>query len=409
MKDFIHSRFFLLIIIAFLVKFCVFAIALNYDIGSFNANDQELFNDYKTYYIPQTEDFLNGKLPYWDFWFAYPPLFLYTLAIFSSLSSASWRAAVPLIIFDALTVLMVFIISRKFLSLNKSFYISLIYAFSPLNLLYNDILWLNPPPMTFFILVSTYFTMEKKIIPASLALAVATCFKSMAIFLFPVTLVAVYRALGSKQALNFLLFYVIPSTFFSLPYLLMFPGLYIWSVGLNIGPPNPIPPWYGGIQQTSVAESATSTNIALSPVNLASPILFYGGQTGFHLALYNFLQLLLVVLLLSFYLILLFYVKKTDEKNLLEYSILALLISHVFFPRGIYKYYFTLFTPFLALYIEDWKAAVVFIVFNFVVLGVPRVFTSYLLLAVILWLMIQKVLIKKNAKALKMPMKPHNQ
>ena len=85
--------------------------------------------------------FLNGAHAYnLPIVYNYPPLFLYTLSIFAHLLNYIWSPAIPLVAFDALTALPVYLIAKEFLFKGKAklaFVITLIWIANPINLFYN--------------------------------------------------------------------------------------------------------------------------------------------------------------------------------------------------------------------------------------------------------------------------------
>ena len=97
---------FIILTITLVVKGSVFIIALPYgsDLPPMYP-DLEPYEDFKFLYLKEANNFLAGELPYKDFFHAYPPLFLYLLSSFLFLNIASWLPALPLIIFDILTVI----------------------------------------------------------------------------------------------------------------------------------------------------------------------------------------------------------------------------------------------------------------------------------------------------------------
>src|SRR5579862_4907124 len=80
--------------------------------GGFNPG-LELYRDFYEYYVVQLHDLSLGLLPYRDFAYSYPPLFLYTLYPLYSLGG-QYLASIPIWIADAATAPVVYLIVRRF-------------------------------------------------------------------------------------------------------------------------------------------------------------------------------------------------------------------------------------------------------------------------------------------------------
>jgi hypothetical protein len=122
--------------------------------------DLEAYTDFRDLYLKcLVNPFLLGSPAYnLPIVYNYPPLFLYTLAVFG-LANFAWSPAIPLVLFDALTVLPLYLIAKEFLfsGNNKAaFAVSLIWIVNPINLFYDDFIWLNPGPTTFFLVLGTF-------------------------------------------------------------------------------------------------------------------------------------------------------------------------------------------------------------------------------------------------------------
>jgi 4-amino-4-deoxy-L-arabinose transferase-like glycosyltransferase len=148
-----------LLILNLAIKFTVFA--LSPASSGFQFTDFETWSDYAYAYFPSVLAFKSGFLPYVNFYYPYPPLFLYALTLFSC-PGVSWGSAVPLVLADALTAIPVYLIARRFMSERASFLTSLVFVLAPLNLLYADYVWLNPPLTTLFLMSSLYCFLEAR-------------------------------------------------------------------------------------------------------------------------------------------------------------------------------------------------------------------------------------------------------
>jgi hypothetical protein len=195
--------------------------------GPFN-DGFELYHDFYGYYVSELIELSKGLLPYKDFGYSYPPLFLYSLYPFF-LAGGKYFASIPILLADICTAPMVFLIARRFTSQRISFLAGLSYALSPFFLLYEGYLWYSSQPMTFFILLSLYLLMIEKPVYSSVAFAIAVLFKQETIFILPVYLIWYYKEYGRALykgliTLSSILFAV------SLPFLITSPFDYISAV-----------------------------------------------------------------------------------------------------------------------------------------------------------------------------------
>ena len=171
----------------------------------------EAYTDYRDLYLKcLVNPFLSGSGAYHlPIVYNYPPLFLYMLSVLA-LDTLAWFPAISLVLFDALTLIPVYLIVRDFLfpgNARAAFAISLVWILNPINLFYNDLMWLNPGPTTFFLMVGLYFFLKQKWASSSISLAIATGFKQTAVLIFPVLLVIMWKAYGfTKKSLAFVFF-----------------------------------------------------------------------------------------------------------------------------------------------------------------------------------------------------------
>lgn len=140
--------------------------------------DLEPYQDYKYLYINDVNRFLSGSIPYRDFFYAYPPLLLYTLSLFALFHLPSWGSAIPIVAYDALTVIPIFLIARRLTNGKWASIVALAASLTPMVLWYNTALWLNPPPPTFFMLLSAYLMLTGRSRLAAFTLGLATGYKA---------------------------------------------------------------------------------------------------------------------------------------------------------------------------------------------------------------------------------------
>ena len=194
-----------------------------------------------------------GLLAYRDFYsYKYPPLFLYTLYPFYAAGGAV-AAAIPIVVADAATAVIVYLIVKRFAENRIALAAGLIYAFSPCVLYYEGYLWLSSQPMTFFMLLAVYLLKEKKPMFSVAALAVAVMFKQEALFILPAYLI-LYAKDYKRGVLKGIGLFVAILVVVSLPFLIMTPRAYIYSMNnypafqfISLGAPEPSLPIASGI------------------------------------------------------------------------------------------------------------------------------------------------------------------
>ena len=191
----------------------------------------EIYHDFYAYYAIQLKDLSEGLLPYRDFAYSYPPLFLYTLYPFFSLGYA-YLASIPILLSDALTSVLIYLIARQFGNPRIAFFAGLSYALSPFFLLYEGYLWFSSQPMTFFFLMSIYLLLSKRPIFSFAAFAFAILFKQEVMFVLPLYIILYLRDYRGNFLRGFSTFCGILLVF-SIPFLVLAPGAYVTSLSLR--------------------------------------------------------------------------------------------------------------------------------------------------------------------------------
>lgn len=387
---------------ALIVNFVIFFLSIRTSM-SFSIPNAENWQDYAYAYLPSVQAFKGGYLPYVDFYFAYPPLFLYALTAFSYLGP-SWAPALPSIIAEALTAVPVYLIARRFVSDRGAFLAGLVFVLAPMNLYYADYLWLNPPLTTLFLLVSVYFFLEGRYDLSATTLALSIGFKQTALLALPVLLIFLWRRTSRGRALRYVLLVAAICLVFSVPYLFLSPGRYLVSIfRLPLDYLGGLPQnYYQLIAPTglvSTVNSATFTGYLHSwsnlqavngPVSLILPFFVFfasGAQQAFSDA-----NLGLTVALAVAYLVLLYRAYRKGlvrDETILLYAMCSLLVLFTLDP--LYKYYLVGVTPLLVLVAPGKRGLAAFIGLNLVMLLIPRIVASYVPLVVLLWLSVQNV------------------
>lgn len=187
------------------------------------------WEDYTYAYIPTVQAFRGGYLPYRDFFHAYPPLFLYVLTAFSVIPHF-WSMALPLVVSDALTVFPVYLIARRLSGEREAFLASLLFALAPVNLFFVDLLWLNPPLATLFLLLSVHHLLEGRHDESAITLALSIGFKQTALLALPIILLFLAKKTSRKNVLRYFLMVAALCLAFSVPYIFLEPKRYLYSI-----------------------------------------------------------------------------------------------------------------------------------------------------------------------------------
>ena len=411
----------------------------NISIYSAPLGDAEAYTDYRDLYLRcLVNPFLGGKSAYnLPIVYNYPPLFLYMISGFALLNYV-WTSAIPLVLFDALTVIPLYLIARDYLfkgNTKLAFAVSLIWIFNPINLFYNDLMWLNPAPTTFFVVLSIYLLLKKEWTFSSLSLAVATGLKQTAVLLFPIFLIWMMRTVGSpgKKILAYCVLFVSVLVLISTPYIFQNPQAYFWALQLPIFG---IPP--GG----SATNPTTFTYDLSQPTRITT---FLGliklvNLQSFTVATYNYLNdvfaIAYAIVLLQFGIglrnlknALSYFFRRSPgtprvaqivpsqdvniqpepsskpkwpslfgnsptANELLLYCLTALLLFLSLFGRGDYKYYFAGITPLSIPLFSTKRRAIAFIAFSAALILLPREVTPWM--AILLITMIPSLLQNEN-------------
>jgi 4-amino-4-deoxy-L-arabinose transferase-like glycosyltransferase len=357
----------------------------------------ENWQDYAYAYLTSAHAFTGGHLPYIDFYFAYPPLFLYALAAFSYLGPA-WAAALPSVIAEALTAVPVYLIAKRYINERAAFIASLVLVLAPMNLYYADYLWLNPPLTTLFLLVTVYFFIEGRYDLSAVTLALSIGFKQTALLALPVLLIFLWKKTSSRRTLRYLLVVSAICLVFSVPYLFLSPGLYLFSIFRLPLSSFSLPQNYyqliaptGPVQTINTAtltgyfHSWSNLTDVNGPVSLILPLfvlLASGAQQAFANANLGLTGITVVA-----YLVLLYraYRKKSvEDEAVVLYVLSSLLVLFTF--DSLYKYYFVGVAPLVVLAGPTRRGMLAFLGLNAVLLLIPRIVASYVPLALLVWL-----------------------
>lgn len=386
----------------------------------------EAYTDFRDLYLRcLVTPYLAGNGPYHlgTIVYNYPPLFLYLIAGFAAVWNVVWFAAVPLVLFDILTVIPVYLISREFFfagNARLAFFVSIFWAANPLNLFYNDLMWLNTAPTAFFLILAVYLFLKKEWVFSALSLAVSTGFKQISVIVFPVLLIFLWRATGlSRKLVYYAGCYVGLLVLISTPYVFTDYQNYFWSLnfpifGLPNGASNSPPVFTASLSEPVrittflgflskgmagvVSESYLYLDYALAAVFTAFIVYLIAsslqspdplgadvtGQTkrgGFSRSLGALKQLKLR--------------RNISANEVLVFCLTAFLIFFALFGRGVYKYYFASITPLAIPLFRSRIGMVLFEVISLVLFLAPREVTPWM--AVLLLTLVPTMLYEEQS------------
>lgn len=378
----------------------------------------EAYTDFRDLYMKDlVAPFLSGHDAYQlgTIVYNYPPLFLYLLSLFAEVNLA-WFPAVPLVAFDILTVIPVYLISKRFLfqdSARIAFAVSLIWAANPINLFYNDLMWLNPGPTTFFLLMAVYYFLKKEWYFSAFMLAISTGFKQISVLALPIFLALLWKSrmsakplvdfrvdtgngselrswahsigragryLANRLLLGFtllkpLLYYLATFVGFlvviSLPYLVTEPQNYFYSLQLPI---------LGYPPGTSAGFPTTFSYPLSEPTRLTTflGLLNFANFQGLALTSYRLLDYAFAFAYVGLIIYILLAKVEPSGKNMVILTMAAFLLFFTLYGRGIYKYYFATITPLALPFFGEKRQAIMFEVFSIALILVPRVVTPWM-------------------------------
>jgi len=224
--------------------------------------------------MPQLKYLASGFMLYRDIDTQYPPLFLYSMLPLYNLAGekAAW---IPIVLADALTAPVIYLVVRKFSTEKIALIAGLGYALSPVALVNEGYLWLSSQPMTFLLLLSILLLRRDRPVLSAGTLAIAALFNQEVLFVLPVYLAftaAKFRPSLPKAGGLFAL------TFFGVlsPFLVQAPKavlhhLPFWEP-INIGPSEP--------SRLPTPAASAVVNFGQSCTNTLVPNIYTGTACG---------------------------------------------------------------------------------------------------------------------------------
>lgn len=366
------------------------------------------FSDFRYYYVSWiTAWFENDWYPYQAVppfeanplnAYSYPPIFLYFLISVWRPGMTEFWMAFPMILADAACAGVVYLILKNIIKNEHANGIALfggfLMAVAPINIIYDGIYWLNPGPVTLFTLIAFYFATKSKWWQAFFWLALATLTKQNALFftypMFMAMLGEKIRKKSVKEAIiesimNALIFVFI-ILLLSVPWIFMSPYQYVRHL-LFPGKQ---------IEITIVPYIDPAGNDCVSfPWSLLA-LGFPDWIIGFaSFGTYSMFFMILSSSIISVFMMWRSYNKKSDGIEFYEWIAIYMVFTHIFMPRGVYKFYTAYFVPVILiallgsltnlmskkslLPISLMISATLFLGFNFWLLEIGRLFVPFFL------------------------------
>jgi len=396
-------QLFLILIVSIVVALAISCLSL---LTSMKVSwpNAEAWQDYSLAYVQQADYLKSGFLPYANYFYAYPPPFLYVLTAFSFIPGA-WGTAVPLVAASALMVIPVFLVGKRVFGDRVAVTAAALTIIAPMSLFYSDYLWLNPSLTTLFLVLSIYYVLEGRLDLSALLMALSIGFKQTALFALPIVLIYLSRKTSRRAAQRYLLLVTAIALLYSLPWIIACTKLYLFSFFrvpyqfwastsepngyyFGLGFPGQAPPLTGTYAATlqgieSVWNQFAAPNSA-SSLSLSTAVLLFPSASN---SSYLSAELIMNFVLLFGYLLLLLGVRRLDrfdEPALIRYVMYGLLLLFALYP--IYKYYVVGVIPFLALFSQNRRSVFAFFGFNVALLVVPRIAPPFLVLGLFLWM-----------------------
>ncbi|MHA2111344.1 MAG: ArnT family glycosyltransferase [Candidatus Hodarchaeales archaeon] len=351
-----------------LEKYNLIGLQFSYDFIIPELFTPELYNDYEFWYQAWIDPFLKGVFPYGNInGYEFPPLFIITLATFELIPFLPvWKSAIPIFGSYLLTGILVYLIVRRIKPNHEdsATYAMLIYYLNPITIVYGSFCWFNPGLFVFFVVLAFYILIQKKTLIffdklqitslnlSMIVLGIATMYKQFA-FIFLVPFMMIDYGLRKKR--NFVIkeyyekgiifikgviAYIVPIFIAILPF-----GLVDISAVIDL---TIFQPSIFGLYRTKIVNYSYPVNFDTFFVVFGFPDLV----TDFIGVLIIFWVPIIISTLLIYYYIWREVIKEEEFsfKNLILWLVILILCIHLFYPRGVFKFYLLLVTPFFGIY-----------------------------------------------------------
>lgn len=319
----------------------------------------EGYVDFSWYYLPYVDNFAEGWNPYEGeataiyfpermSGYVYGPLYIVWISIgkiFFGLDAAT-SVLVSNVIFDSLTSVMVYILSKRVTGNGIALILGFIHTIAPISLFYANIYGLNTPQMTFFAVLYLWFYLEHHDSLGFIILVLGFLTKQFPLLFAMPALMFMVRRYGWLRGFAFLVEFILWSLIFSMPFIVLSPVAYIIKLFLASRAPSSVPTKEFLEENGGIAPNLVSSAVAFEDYSLAqelhllvdTQLLFVGGLFFISYTAFSAYRIL-------------------EERPYLYYRFAALFyfFAHGSIGRGIYKYYTPFLIPFLILALAPYR------------------------------------------------------
>ncbi len=309
-----------------------------------------------TYFLPEIEGYTNWFSYLWDllvginqYYYIYPPFFLYLLTL-PGLIDVN-LIFIPLLVSTNLIPIIIYKFLSKQCNEKVAEWAFIATAFCPFLIFYNGGLLLNTSIVTLFFIITLYLVSLNKFKLSCVLLSISFLFKQTVIFfVLPMLAYMVIQSSKNKEGKFIKLYFkelliystLILGTIFlgSLPWIIVNPRGYVNSIFVNQG--------FTFFPSFQVLHHSSPVHwySFLAGLNFPYWILYILGFLTFSLIGIIILEIVIVALLHYWY-----YQKTLNWLKFLDTITYIAFLTHIFFPRGVYKYYFTFHIPITILWL----------------------------------------------------------
>lgn len=312
----------------------------------------ESYLDYEVYYQTAASLFIHGKkYPYapnfyYRLPFFYPPFFLYAISLPAIINVD--LVFVPLFLADIVLPIFIYQFLKKSLNKKAAKWGFLTSAFCPLTVYYHGGLFLNTSLVILFFVISLYFIHRKKFRYACIFLAVSCLFKQIAIFfVLPILLYLTFASIKQNESrkkylknfLSYAFIFFIVLLLGSLPWILIDPEDYYYALSAG---------------QDPTFSPKFKTPTFNSPISWYSFLILYNVPYWviYLLGFLNFTFLGIVIVQIADLILIIRWQRKgtLDWARFFDIIVYTAILTHLFFPRGVFKYYFAFVAPLIVLW-----------------------------------------------------------
>ncbi|HUU79079.1 MAG TPA: hypothetical protein VMX55_12095 [candidate division Zixibacteria bacterium] len=303
---------------------------------------------YKDDWYPFTnwQDTVSGDPWYY---YSYPPIFLYFLVSIWRPGMTDIWIAMPMILADAACAGMIYLILNEIFKERKAiaFLGGVLMVLAPVNVIYDGVYWLNPGPVTLLTLISFFFVVKRKWWQAFFWLALATMTKQNALFLtYPIFMIMLGEKVhkkgvkkGSFESILNVGLFISTCLLISIPWIfitplqygvhLLFPGKFL-QLNSSVESPPPGQP--------------NTFSWALYVYNIRGVVL---DIVAF--GINSMILMIAAASIITIYLLWRAFRGKMDNIEFFEMIAIYMILTHIFMPRGVFKFYSAYYIPVILL------------------------------------------------------------